>query len=104
MGEHRVTGELEKILSNTEQKGFDSFFSATYIKLKLLFFLAAPTVMVYMINMLCPCPPKSFPVISVILNWLLHHWGILLGMGNAVETLCGQAYRAGKYEMLGVYL
>ncbi|CAH2053090.1 unnamed protein product [Thlaspi arvense] len=29
---------------------------------------------------------------------------VLLGMGSAVETLCGQAYGAGKYEMLGVYL
>ena len=27
-----------------------------------------------------------------------------LGMGSAVETLCGQAYGAGKYEMLGIYL
>jgi multidrug resistance protein, MATE family len=27
-----------------------------------------------------------------------------LGMGSAVETLCGQAYGAEKYEMLGVYL
>ena len=27
-----------------------------------------------------------------------------LGMGSAVETLCGQAYGAHRYEMLGVYL
>ena len=27
-----------------------------------------------------------------------------LGMGSAVETLCGQAYGAHKYDMLGVYL
>lgn len=27
-----------------------------------------------------------------------------LGMGSAVETLCGQAYGAGKLGMLGVYL
>ncbi|KAK3040220.1 hypothetical protein RJ639_028932, partial [Escallonia herrerae] len=27
-----------------------------------------------------------------------------LGMGSAVETLCGQAYGARKYEMLGIYL
>jgi MATE family multidrug resistance protein len=27
-----------------------------------------------------------------------------LGMGSAVETLCGQAYGAEKHEMLGVYL
>lgn len=29
---------------------------------------------------------------------------VKLGMGSAVETLCGQAYGAHKYDMLGVYL
>jgi multidrug resistance protein, MATE family len=27
-----------------------------------------------------------------------------LGMGSAVETLCGQAYGAHRYEMLGIYM
>ncbi|PRQ28467.1 putative multi antimicrobial extrusion protein [Rosa chinensis] len=31
-------------------------------------------------------------------------YGLMLGMGSAVETLCGQAYGAKKYDMLGVYL
>lgn len=31
-------------------------------------------------------------------------YGLMLGMGSAVETLCGQAYGANKYEMLGIYL
>ncbi|KAL1352285.1 hypothetical protein AAHE18_06G155600 [Arachis hypogaea] len=30
--------------------------------------------------------------------------GVLLGMASALETLCGQAYGAKKYEMLGIYL
>ncbi|KAJ4721368.1 Protein DETOXIFICATION [Melia azedarach] len=30
--------------------------------------------------------------------------GILLGMASALETLCGQAYGAGQYHMLGIYL
>nr|DAD29348.1 TPA_asm: hypothetical protein HUJ06_030816 [Nelumbo nucifera] len=30
--------------------------------------------------------------------------GILLGMASALETLCGQAYGARQYHMLGVYL
>ncbi|XP_051122331.1 protein DETOXIFICATION 30-like isoform X2 [Andrographis paniculata] len=30
--------------------------------------------------------------------------GVTLGMGSALETLCGQAYGAGEAEMLGVYL
>ncbi|XP_027153670.1 protein DETOXIFICATION 29-like [Coffea eugenioides] len=31
-------------------------------------------------------------------------FGIMLGMGSALETLCGQAYGAGQIEMLGVYM
>ncbi|CAN1288538.1 Protein DETOXIFICATION 27 [Linum perenne] len=31
-------------------------------------------------------------------------FGLLLGMASALETLCGQAYGAKKYYMLGVYL
>ncbi|KAK7377930.1 hypothetical protein VNO80_03365 [Phaseolus coccineus] len=30
--------------------------------------------------------------------------GVLIGMASALETLCGQAYGASKYDMLGVYL
>ncbi|CDP01534.1 unnamed protein product [Coffea canephora] len=31
-------------------------------------------------------------------------FGLMLGMASALETLCGQAYGAKKYNMLGVYL
>ncbi|KAF8087389.1 hypothetical protein N665_0588s0055 [Sinapis alba] len=31
-------------------------------------------------------------------------FGIMLGMGSALETLCGQAFGAGKASLLGVYL
>ncbi|KAG9440874.1 hypothetical protein H6P81_021039 [Aristolochia fimbriata] len=31
-------------------------------------------------------------------------FGIMLGMGSALETLCGQAVGAGKFHMLGVYM
>lgn len=31
-------------------------------------------------------------------------FGVMLGMGSALETLCGQAYGAGQIDMLGVYL
>ncbi|KFK44421.1 hypothetical protein AALP_AA1G254600 [Arabis alpina] len=30
--------------------------------------------------------------------------GIMLGMGSALATLCGQAYGAGQLEMMGIYL
>ncbi|XP_020217539.1 protein DETOXIFICATION 29 [Cajanus cajan] len=31
-------------------------------------------------------------------------YGVMLGMGSALETLCGQAVGAGKMDMLGVYM
>ncbi|KAL4362215.1 hypothetical protein GQ457_04G007760 [Hibiscus cannabinus] len=31
-------------------------------------------------------------------------FGIMLGMGSALETLCGQAFGAGQIDMLGVYM
>ncbi|XP_057774504.1 protein DETOXIFICATION 30 [Salvia miltiorrhiza] len=31
-------------------------------------------------------------------------FGVMMGMGSALETLCGQAYGAGQIEMLGVYM
>lgn len=31
-------------------------------------------------------------------------FGAMLGMGSALETLCGQAYGAGQLDMLGVYM
>ncbi|WVZ91636.1 hypothetical protein U9M48_037780 [Paspalum notatum var. saurae] len=39
--------------------------------------------------------------LTVFINLAL---GFLLGMGSALETLCGQAYGAGQVGMLGVYL
>ncbi|XP_059456553.1 protein DETOXIFICATION 34 [Corylus avellana] len=39
--------------------------------------------------------------LSVIANF---SFGFLLGMGSALETLCGQAFGAGQVEMLGVYM
>ncbi|KAJ4714516.1 Protein DETOXIFICATION [Melia azedarach] len=38
---------------------------------------------------------------NVIIGFVL---GLLLGMASALETLCGQAFGAKKYYMLGVYL
>lgn len=42
--------ELEKVLSDTESPFLNRIRRATWIELKLLFRLAAPTVLVYLIN------------------------------------------------------
>ncbi|KAK6150363.1 hypothetical protein DH2020_015295 [Rehmannia glutinosa] len=42
---------------------------------------------------------------SIAINVVLgFDFGLMLGMASALETLCGQAYGAKKYYMLGVYL
>ncbi|XP_031275747.1 protein DETOXIFICATION 34-like [Pistacia vera] len=39
--------------------------------------------------------------LSVVSNF---SFGFLLGMGSALETLCGQAFGAGQVQLLGVYM
>ncbi|KAH6760588.1 MATE efflux family protein [Perilla frutescens var. frutescens] len=39
--------------------------------------------------------------LSVVCNF---SFGFLLGMGSALETLCGQAFGAGQVHMLGIYM
>lgn len=38
------------------------------------------------------------------LNIVVIENGVQLGMGSALETLCGQAYGAGQLRMLGIYM
>ncbi|KAL5722335.1 Protein DETOXIFICATION 40 [Ranunculus cassubicifolius] len=106
--------QLETILSNRKLTPFHRIRSATYLELKLVAELAGPSVIVYMINYLMG---MSTQVMSGHLGNLelaasslgnagitFFTYGVMLGMGSALETLCGQAYGACKYEMLGVYL
>uniref|UniRef100_A0A0D9X8Z3 Protein DETOXIFICATION n=1 Tax=Leersia perrieri TaxID=77586 RepID=A0A0D9X8Z3_9ORYZ len=44
----------------------------------------------------------AFSIASTVVGGF--NFGFLLGMASALETLCGQAFGAKKYHMLGVYL
>ncbi|KAK3133577.1 hypothetical protein QOZ80_6AG0538240 [Eleusine coracana subsp. coracana] len=44
----------------------------------------------------------AFSIASTVISGL--SFGLLLGMASALETLCGQAYGAKQYHMLGVYM
>ncbi|GMI88781.1 hypothetical protein like AT1G33110 [Hibiscus trionum] len=49
--------------------------------------------------------PTELAAYSLSLTVLLRFGnGVLLGMASALETLCGQAYGAKQYHMLGIYL
>ncbi|XP_072957447.1 protein DETOXIFICATION 40-like [Typha angustifolia] len=108
------TGRLESVLTDTSVPWTQRIWSATTIEMKLLLSLAAPAVMVYMINYLMSMSTQIFSghlgnleLAAASLGNTgiqIFAYGLMLGMGSAVETLCGQAYGASKYEMLGVYL
>ncbi|CAL5403463.1 unnamed protein product [Camellia sinensis] len=108
------SGELERVLCDRSVPLWQRLWQATWIELKLLFFLAAPAVIVYLINY---CMSMSTQIFAGHLGNLelaaaslgnngiqMFAYGLMLGMGSAVETLCGQAYGAHEYEMLGIYL
>ncbi|XAR65635.1 hypothetical protein NMG60_11009808 [Bertholletia excelsa] len=106
--------ELEKVLSDNHLPVLKRLRLAGWIELNLLFRLAAPAVMVYMINNAMSISTRIFSghlgnlelaAASLGNNGIqLFAYGLMLGMGSAVETLCGQAYGAHRHQMLGVYL
>lgn len=111
---HESDGELERILSDTNIPFVKRIRLATWVEFKLLFYLAAPAVIVYLINYVMSMSTQIFSghlgnlelaAASLGNNGIqIFAYGLMLGMGSAVETLCGQAFGAKKYEMLGIYL
>ncbi|KAJ0836358.1 putative multi antimicrobial extrusion protein [Helianthus annuus] len=106
-----VSSELEEILSDTSLTSFGRFQKAAVIELYSLFRLAGPAIIVYLLNNVTSMSTQIFcghlgnlelAAASLGNNGVqLFAYGVMLGMGSAVETLCGQAYGAHQYEMLG---
>ncbi|XP_023742771.1 protein DETOXIFICATION 40 [Lactuca sativa] len=113
-GGHGGSAELERVLCDTETPLMKRLVVASRIELNLLYKLAAPAVMVYLINNAMSMSTRIFSgqlgnlelaAASLGNSGIqLFAYGLMLGMGSAVETLCGQAFGARKYDMLGVYL
>ncbi|GJR83861.1 protein DETOXIFICATION 40 [Tanacetum coccineum] len=113
-GSHGGSVKLERVLSDTEAPFMRRLGLASKIEFNLLFKLAAPAVMVYLINNSMSLSTRIFSgqlgnlelaAASLGNSGIqLFAYGLMLGMGSAVETLCGQAFGAQKYDMLGVYL
>ncbi|KAG6754561.1 hypothetical protein POTOM_040350 [Populus tomentosa] len=109
-----VSSELEDILCNRELSRSHRILRATWVELKILLPLAAPAIVVYLLNFFVSISTQMFcghlgnlelAAASLGNNGIQGLvFGVMLGMGSAVETLCGQAFGANKYEMLGVYM
>ncbi|KAL4559446.1 hypothetical protein LXL04_031584 [Taraxacum kok-saghyz] len=105
------TGDVEDI---TPINGAKDFFVQFGVESKKLWYLAAPAIFMSVSQYLLGAITQTFAghvgtlelaafsiENSVIAGFSL---GILLGMGSALETLCGQAFGAGQIDMLGVYM
>lgn len=109
-----TNSELEAILSDTKMSFLERAGRAAWIEARLLFPVAAPAVVVYLINYTMSMSTQIFAghlgnlelaAASLGNNGIqVFAFGVMLGMGSAVQTLCGQAFGARKYEMLGLYL
>ncbi|CAA7029815.1 unnamed protein product [Microthlaspi erraticum] len=109
-----VDYRLETVLTDRELPYFKKIYLAMTLEMKFLFYLAAPAIFVYVINNAMSISTRIFAghvgslqLAAVSLGnsgFNMFTYGLLLGMGSAVETLCGQAHGAHRYEMLGVYL
>ncbi|KAJ9563113.1 hypothetical protein OSB04_008273 [Centaurea solstitialis] len=107
-----VSSELEKILSDTSLSYFRRLQKAIAIEQHGLFQLAGPAIIVYVLSNLISMSTQilcghlgnlQLAAASLGNNGVqLFAFGVMLGMGSAVETLCGQAYGAQQYEMLGI--
>ncbi|KAK1326583.1 Protein TRANSPARENT TESTA 12 [Acorus calamus] len=114
VADHGSHGRLESVLSDASVPFIRRTWGALSIEMKLLLKLAAPAVFVYMINYLMSMSTQIFSghlgnleLAAASLGNTgikVFTYGLMLGMGSAVETLCGQAYGARKYDMLGIYL
>ncbi|KAH7857102.1 hypothetical protein Vadar_009017 [Vaccinium darrowii] len=111
---HSSSSEIENVLSDTQLSVSKRLRLASKLEFKLLFRFAGPAVMVYLINNAMSLATRIYCghlgnlefAAATLGNSGIQgfSYGLMLGMGSAVETLCGQAYGAHKYEMLGVYL
>ncbi|KAK4263132.1 hypothetical protein QN277_028596 [Acacia crassicarpa] len=92
----------------------NDFFTQFFIESKKLWYLAGPAIFTslsqYSLGAITQLLAGHVGTIqlaavsvenSVIAGFC---FGVMLGMGSALETLCGQAYGAGQLDMLGIYM
>ncbi|PWA75317.1 root hair specific 2 [Artemisia annua] len=105
------TGDVEDI---APINGIKDFFYQFGVESKKLWYLAGPAIFTSVCQYSLGAITQTFAghvgtldlaafsiENSVIAGFSL---GIMVGMGSALETLCGQAFGAGQVDMLGIYM
>ncbi|KAK4488810.1 hypothetical protein RD792_004600 [Penstemon davidsonii] len=115
------TNKQEPLLSHTndvvvvDEEGNDIHYIRQFVvESKKLWYLAGPAIFTTVCQYALGATTQTFAghfgtlhlaafsIMNSVIGGL--SFGIMLGMGSALETLCGQAYGGGHIEMLGVYM
>ncbi|MCL7026539.1 hypothetical protein MKW94_011305, partial [Papaver nudicaule] len=102
------------LLTDQNEDSPVSFFRKAWEEIKMVWYIAGPSILTSIFQ---------YSLAFITQTWVGHigtlelaafsfqnlliaglSYGIMMGMGSALETLCGQAYGAGKLRMLGIYL
>ncbi|KDP26653.1 hypothetical protein JCGZ_17811 [Jatropha curcas] len=94
--------------------GFHDFSKQFYAEFKKLWYLAGPATFTSLCQYSLGAITQVFAghvstialaAVSVENSAIAgFSFGLMLGMGSALETLCGQAFGAGQVDMLGIYM
>ncbi|KAF5468109.1 hypothetical protein F2P56_012289, partial [Juglans regia] len=109
--ENGVNGEHEDLNPEVNDTTSSSRF---WIESKKLWYIVGPAIFSRVVSFSLNVISIAFgghlgnvelAALSISINVLVgFNLGFLLGMASALETLCGQAFGAKKYHMLGIYL
>ncbi|XP_043707973.1 protein DETOXIFICATION 27-like isoform X2 [Telopea speciosissima] len=114
-----ITGEesvplLQKIPSIRENEEEENLGKRVWIESKLLWHIVGPAIFSrvssYSMNVITQAfaghlGDLELASLSIANNVIVgFNYGLLLGMASALETLCGQAFGAKKFHMLGIYM
>ncbi|KAH9318628.1 hypothetical protein KI387_020397, partial [Taxus chinensis] len=106
--------ETPLLLQPSPQQNLLAFFKVDVEEMKMQMKIAVPMILTnvfqYAINMVSLMFAGHLGELQLAAAALANSWAlvtgyvIMIGMTGALETLCGQAYGAQEYLMLGVYL
>ncbi|XP_058069611.1 protein DETOXIFICATION 33-like [Magnolia sinica] len=97
-----------------EEGASSSFMRDAWVECKMLWYVAGPAVLTTVFQYSLSSVTQTFAghigtvelaavgIQNLVITGIA--FGIMMGMGSALETLCGQAYGAGKLDMLGIYM
>ncbi|RZC90592.1 hypothetical protein C5167_029730 [Papaver somniferum] len=102
------------LLTTNDEKSPGTFFRKFWEENKMVWHIAGPSILISicqyslasvtqtLVGHIGTLELAAVGIQNLVISGI--GFGIMLGMGSALETLCGQAYGAGKMRMLGIYL